>query len=203
MWPIPSCIWCYLYVVPAPTETEEQCSCLYNAGHVTWRSMLGYTPHPPLWTEFLTHTCENITFPQLLLRAVITCSCQQFTPKILLNFILQYSFFISTDNWLRDFLLYRLVQVFTVFLTALGQVQFVMRSENYSIWELIIGGSRGGREGRTPPPGVQILSISCSFRENLACSRPPWRVHAPPSGKSWIRHCLWIVSAENRYKIYK
>ena len=31
-----------------------------------------------------------------------------------------------------------------------------------------------------PPLGVQILSISCSFRENLACSRPPWRVHAPP-----------------------
>ena len=92
MWPIPSCLWCYLYVVPAPTETEEQCSCLYNAGHVTWKSMLGYTPHPPLWTEFLTHTCENITFQQLLLRAVITCSCQQFTPKILLNFILQYSF---------------------------------------------------------------------------------------------------------------
>ena len=37
----------------------------------------------------------------------------------------------------------------------------------------------GGHEGRTPPLGVQILSISCSFRENLACSRPPWRVHAP------------------------
>ena len=48
---------------------------------------------------------------------------------------------------------------------------------------LTIGGSRGGREGRTPPLGVQILSISCSFRENLACSRPPWRVHAPPLGK--------------------
>ena len=29
--------------------------------------MLGYTP---LWTEFLTHTCENITFPQLRLRTV-------------------------------------------------------------------------------------------------------------------------------------
>ena len=56
-----------------------------------------------------------------------------------------------------------------------------------------IGGSRGGREGRTPPLGVQILSISCSFRENLACSRPPWRVHAPPSGKSWIRHCFPLV----------
>ena len=25
----------------------------------------------PPWTEFLTHACENITFPQLLLRAVI------------------------------------------------------------------------------------------------------------------------------------
>ena len=28
-------------------------------------------PPPPLWTEFLTHTCENITFPQLRLRTVI------------------------------------------------------------------------------------------------------------------------------------
>ena len=27
--------------------------------------------HAPLWTEFLTHACENITFPQLLLRTVI------------------------------------------------------------------------------------------------------------------------------------
>ena len=25
----------------------------------------------PPWTEFLTHACENITFPQLLLRTVI------------------------------------------------------------------------------------------------------------------------------------
>ena len=24
-----------------------------------------------VWTEFLTHACENITFPQLLLRTVI------------------------------------------------------------------------------------------------------------------------------------
>ena len=28
--------------------------------------------HLPLWTEFLTHACENITFPQLRLRTVIT-----------------------------------------------------------------------------------------------------------------------------------
>ena len=47
----------------------------------------------------------------------------------------------------------------------------------------IIGGSRGGVRDARPPLGVQILSISCSFRENLACSRPPWRVHAPPLGK--------------------
>ena len=26
--------------------------------------------HPLLWTEFLTHTCENITFPQLRLRTI-------------------------------------------------------------------------------------------------------------------------------------
>ena len=26
--------------------------------------------YTPLWTEFLTHACENITFPQLLLRTV-------------------------------------------------------------------------------------------------------------------------------------
>ena len=29
---------------------------------------------PRLWIEFLTHTCENITFPQLLLRTVIISS---------------------------------------------------------------------------------------------------------------------------------
>ena len=52
-------------------------------------------------------------------------------------------------------------------------------------------GGGGVRDAR-PPLGVQILSISCSFRENLACSRPHWRVHAPPSGKSWIRHWLDI-----------
>ena len=58
---------------------------------------------------------------------------------------------------------------------------FLGEQDGYFVNVMSIGGSRGGREGRTPPPlGVQILSISCSFRENLACSRPPWRVHAPP-----------------------
>ena len=30
----------------------------------------GVYTSPTLWTEFLTHACENITFPQLLLRTV-------------------------------------------------------------------------------------------------------------------------------------
>ena len=32
--------------------------------------MGGVCPGRPPWTEFLTHACENITFPQLLLRTV-------------------------------------------------------------------------------------------------------------------------------------
>ena len=51
---------------------------------------------------------------------------------------------------------------------------------------------RGARMTRPAPLGVQILSISCSFWENLANSYvcvPPWAVRAPSSGKSCIRHC--------------
>ena len=42
----------------------------------------------------------------------------------------------------------------------------------------------------TPTLGVQILSNSCSFWENLAKSYVgvPWRVGVPTSGKSWICH---------------
>ena len=41
-----------------------------------------------------------------------------------------------------------------------------------------LSGGGGVRDARPPPLGVQILSISCSFWENLAklC------VHAPPGG---------------------
>ena len=40
--------------------------------------------------------------------------------------------------------------------------------------------------------GVQILSISCTFWENLTklYVGAPWKVGAPTSGKSWIRHCF-------------
>ena len=40
-----------------------------DGGQCLSQCMLGYTPPPP-WTEFLTHTCENIAFLQLRLRTV-------------------------------------------------------------------------------------------------------------------------------------
>ena len=46
------------------------------------------------------------------------------------------------------------------------------------------GGSKGGRKGRAPP-WAQILSISCSFWENLAKSyvgAPPGELAPPPRG---------------------
>ena len=49
---------------------------------------------------------------------------------------------------------------------------------------------------RGTPPGVQILSIMCNFWENLAKSYVGalWRVGAPNSRKSWIRHCVPLLS---------
>ena len=37
-----------------------------------------HAPHS-LWTEFLTHACENITFPQILLRTVTIQECHYLT----------------------------------------------------------------------------------------------------------------------------
>ena len=63
MWPIPSCIWCYLYAASSPTETHQHCSCLYSAGwSCDLQGILGYTPPP---VNRITHTCKNITLPQL------------------------------------------------------------------------------------------------------------------------------------------
>ena len=41
----------------------------------------------------------------------------------------------------------------------------------------------GGREGRMPPLGVQILSISCSFRGKFGVFTPPLEGSRPPLGK--------------------
>ena len=48
----------------------------------------------------------------------------------------------------------------------------------------------GGVRDTRPPWASKFFRFHAVFRENLACSRPPWRVHVPPSGKSWIRHCI-------------
>ena len=63
MWPIPSCIWCYLYAASSPTETHQQCSCLYSGG-----ARHDGIHTPPV--NRITDTCKNITLSQLRLRAV-------------------------------------------------------------------------------------------------------------------------------------
>ena len=47
-------------------------------------------------------------------------------------------------------------------------VDGTVQGKGYIIPIVIIGGSKGGRQGRAPPPpGVQILSFSCSFRQKI------------------------------------
>ena len=41
----------------------------------------GMSGRPPRWTEFVTHACENITFPQLRLRTVKLCGLLYETDK--------------------------------------------------------------------------------------------------------------------------
>ena len=53
-----------------PPATHTPLPCMPPATHTpTTHTPLPCMP-PPLWTEFLTHACENITFPQLLLRTI-------------------------------------------------------------------------------------------------------------------------------------
>ena len=60
---------------------------------------------------------------------------------------------------------------------------------NFYILTLIISGSNGDWLGRVAPLRIQILSFSCSFRQNNRLGHPLWElVPAPPPGKSWIRH---------------
>ena len=57
--------------------------------------------------------------------------------------------------------------------------QHLAEKENITVADL-----RGGREGRAPPLGVEILSISCSFgkiwRNRMLA--PPWKLAPPPRG---------------------
>ena len=51
-----------------------------------------------------------------------------------------------------------------------------------------------GVPGMHAPWGIQILSFSCSFCENLAnlYVGPPWRIGTPSYRESWIHPCLPI-----------
>ena len=54
--------------------------------------------------------------------------------------------------------------------------------------QVSIGGSRGGREGRTPPPGRPNSFDFMQFSGKFGVFTPPLEGSRPPSGKSWIRH---------------
>ena len=49
--------------------------------------------------------------------------------------------------------------------------------------------------GAPPPTGPDSFVLTCKIFENVAASgfhSPPYEVHAPPYGKSWIRHCQHV-----------
>ena len=97
------------------------------------------------------------------------------------------------DEELLQRILCKLLEAGGVLLSDSLQFHF-KRSMNAG--KRLSGGCKGGaRDAR--PPGFQTLSISCSFRENLAewyvGAPPPRGVGAPTSGKSWIRHCFGLT----------
>ena len=74
------------------------------------------------------------------------------------------------------------------------------KSSQHGIRQILahgIGGSKGGARDAPPPPGVQILSISCSFGGKNGQIIASFRVGAPSSGKSWIRHCMVTCTDTN------
>ena len=84
-------------------------------------------------------------------------------------------------------------------LLSYGTVDCTVTTHTFSPWfhgdisgsvkRSTVADLRGAQGTRPPPPGVQILSISCSFWENSTNSYvgAPLGVGAPSSGKSWIR----------------
>ena len=53
---------------------------------------------PSKWTEFLTHACENITFPQLLLRAVIINFAGNIPHKMIQSVTVLIAFLLTIQN---------------------------------------------------------------------------------------------------------
>ena len=55
---------------------------------------------------------------------------------------------------------------------------------------LFSGGSKGGRQGRAPPPwGSKFFHFHAVFSKKIRKIIGFWELAPPPGGKSWIRHC--------------
>ena len=66
---------------------------------------------------------------------------------------------------------------------------YIVLCRSFHIGSDLIGGSKGwGHQGRSPLPRIQILSFSAKKMKNNS-TFGSWRT---PSGKSWIRHWIWI-----------
>ena len=79
-----------------------------------------------------------------------------------------------------------------------------------TIQPLSSGGSKGNaRDACPPPPGAQILSISCTFRENMAKSYvgapppPPGELALPPRGNPESATVIIYHITENAYIVVK
>ena len=105
----------------------------------------------PLPTEFLTHTCENITFPQLRLRTV----------KIITQITLILSF----------------PDISKINLIELIKGLIARAATNATNFQCTSSGSRGGPRGPWPPPGPVKIGHKKDGRRRqphrFHVSRPP------------------------------
>ena len=86
-----------------------------------------------------------------------------------------------------------------IFLDSLYDVkQFPIFYSKIRYIYIYIGGSKGGRQGRAPPPGGPNSFIFMQFSANNWKIIAFLGVGAPPWGKSWIRH--WYIYI--RYILY-
>ena len=72
-------------------------------------------------------------------------------------------------------------------------------------WKTIgsIGGSKGGRQGRAPPPGGPNSFNFMQFWGENGQIIASFRVGAPSSGKSWIRHWVGCLQLSTTYQLYR
>ena len=63
-----------------------------------------HLPPPPLWTEFLTHACENITLPQAHLSCMYSSTCSTVVRNFSCRLIIhpKMSLFWMSDRWYQN-----------------------------------------------------------------------------------------------------